>query len=152
MHESPVLSPDPVSIEQVLLHILMVCWLHSIVVSYRRAVAIQQCLDPADVFDVCVMPKARVRLLDFNPPGGTTQPLMFTWEELHSAAELMCSSPRGSDQDCDLRVVTDRMHVQAGAQTVFGVPADTLELQGMTWGDVMQHLASEVSKQNLQDG
>lgn len=94
----------------------------------------------------------KVRLLDFNPPGGTTQPLLFTWEELTTAAARIRSAASGSDRDCELRVVTDRMHVQAGAQSVFGVPADTLELQGMTWGDVMQHLASEVSKQNLQDG
>lgn len=98
------------------------------------------------------MPKTKVRLLDFNPPGGTTQPLLFTWEELTAAAERIQSAPNGCDRDCELRVVTDRMHVQAGAQSVFGVPADTLELQGMSWGGVMQHLVSEVSKQSLQDG
>eukprot|EP00892_Ulva_mutabilis_P004094 jgi/Ulvmu1/2056/UM120_0052.1 len=103
------------------------------------------------VYDVYVTPKKRVWLLDINPAGGTTQPLLFTWPELRAAAERMQHLPHG-EAGCELRVVTDHMHVQAGAQSVFGVPADTLELQGMTWGDVMQHLASEVSKQNLQDG
>lgn len=109
-------------------------------------------LTGADVFDVYVAPKHRVWLLDFNPPGETTQPLLFTWPEIHEAAQLMQDVPGCSNHEFEMRVVTGSLHVQAGAQSVFGVPADTLQLQGMTWGGVMQLLESEVSKQNLQDG
>lgn len=36
----------------------------------------------ADTFDVYVATDGRVRLIDFNPVGFTTQPLSFSWQEL----------------------------------------------------------------------
>ena len=35
-----------------------------------------------DVMDVYVTKKMRVRIMDFNPVAGTTQPLLFRWDEL----------------------------------------------------------------------
>ena len=40
------------------------------------------CRVAADVMDVYVTKKLKVRIMDFNPVGGTTQPLLFRWDEL----------------------------------------------------------------------
>ena len=36
----------------------------------------------ADTMDVYVATTGKVRLMDFNPVGGATAPLLFDWEEL----------------------------------------------------------------------
>lgn len=36
----------------------------------------------ADAYDVYVTPRGVVRLVDINPVGGTTSPLLFDWAEL----------------------------------------------------------------------
>jgi hypothetical protein len=47
----------------------------------------------ADTYDVYVSSKGTVRLVDLNPVGGTTSPLLFDWAELpyqhrtHGAAQ-----------------------------------------------------------------
>jgi hypothetical protein len=40
--------------------------------------------DGADTYDVYVTGRGNVRVLDFNPWGGATLPLLFTWTELAS--------------------------------------------------------------------
>lgn len=37
---------------------------------------------PADCMDVYVATTGTVRLMDFNPVGGSTAPLLFDWDEL----------------------------------------------------------------------
>ena len=45
------------------------------------------------VFDVAVSPRGRVRVIDFNPWGGSTLPLLFTWAELESLAASAAAPP-----------------------------------------------------------
>ena len=40
----------------------------------------------ADVYDVHVTASRRVKIVDFNPWGGATIPLLFEWAELEAAA------------------------------------------------------------------
>ena len=39
-------------------------------------------------------PDLQVRLLDFNPVGGTTSPLLFSWEQLGYAVALATAEPQ----------------------------------------------------------
>ena len=49
-----------------------------------RAVVLTSSSPPlfADTVDLYVSPKKRVKVIDFNPWGAATLPLLFTWEEL----------------------------------------------------------------------
>lgn len=40
---------------------------------------------PTDTYDVYVATNGVVKIVDFNPAGGTTSALLFTWEELEEA-------------------------------------------------------------------
>ena len=62
----------------------------------------------ADTVDVYVSPKNRVKVIDFNPWGAATLPLLFTWEELKEIYQSRgvthdvgadCESSRTNRQD-----------------------------------------------------
>lgn len=158
----------------------------------------------ADAADVYVSAKLRVRLLDINPAGWTTQPLLFAAEELRSLAAAalqrqqgFLAAPHASERGCALmpvsqargqqdapdvqcgaarapvahgehisascadctedahehvvmRLVRTPMHIQAGAATAFGGPADLhMSLQGVAWSDVMSMLQSEARSADI---
>lgn len=44
--------------------------------------AMVQCNGDADTMDVYVATTGKVRLMDFNPIGGFTAPLLFDWDQL----------------------------------------------------------------------
>ena len=54
----------------------------------------------ADTFDAYVATNGTVKLVDFNPVGGTTSPLLFTWAQLglQAEAERFEAHPAGSQQ------------------------------------------------------
>lgn len=108
----------------------------------------------ADTFDAYVATNGTVKLIDFNPVGGVTSPLLFTWQELglegeegHTAAghgqSLTTGSPTGhidaDDENSDdeesvlegvvLRVVPAASFVQPGHRAVCSMPFDMLGLQ-----------------------
>ena len=110
----------------------------------------------ADAFDVFVTKKIRVRLLDINPAYGTTQALLFSWDELTEratglrAAAHACDSndARGSDsgqqgEDCELRTVQDPMHIQTSTKCICGAPVDTLDMPGMSWPGILDVLQKQ---------
>uniref|UniRef100_A0A0A9F565 Cell division cycle protein 123 n=1 Tax=Arundo donax TaxID=35708 RepID=A0A0A9F565_ARUDO len=70
-------------------------------------------------FDVYVRADGRVKLIDFNPWGGYTLPLLFTWEELEE---------EGRGQELEFRVVMQQGAVRPGLMTA--VPYDMLD-----WGE-----------------
>jgi hypothetical protein len=99
-------------------------------------------------YDVYAVSGGRgVRLLDFNPVGGTTSALLFEWEELYgdgdapeaAAAEGASGSGEGEGAaaaalplvapDVAFRIVTDAAGMRAGAKTATGMPYDMLLLQ-----------------------
>ena len=88
----------------------------------------------ADTMDVYVTSKNVVRIVDFNTWGGTTQPLLFTWEELIATARALDEeNPKGeelsyelSDEDM-MRVVREPGQVRPGVRASCGVPFDLVD-------------------------
>lgn len=99
--------------------------------------------------------RLRVKLLDINPAYGTTQALLFSWDELSelargSRAETNRYCDGDSDRDssphspgCELRAVKDPMHIQTSAKSLFGAPIDTLDMPGMSWPGVFDVLKKQ---------
>jgi hypothetical protein len=97
-------------------------------------------------YDVYAVSGGRgVRLLDFNPVGGTTSALLFEWEELYGdgGSEAAGAGASGSGEgeagpapalplvapDVVFRIVNDAAGMRAGAKTATGMPYDMLLLQ-----------------------
>ncbi|KAK9127181.1 hypothetical protein Syun_015978 [Stephania yunnanensis] len=90
-------------------------------------------------FDVYVTRDGRVKLIDFNPWGAFTLPLMFTWEELEDFE-------RG-ENTMTFRIV-DRQHaVRPGIKTA--VPYDYLDTSlGSGWDEVLRKADRELQRQS----
>jgi len=100
----------------------------------------------AFVYDVYVTPQGTVKIVDINPWGGTTSPLLFSWEELEnndtSARDSTTTTNDDVDHDitddidassssscCELRINDGSVAVQPGPQTLLGVPYDFVACQ-----------------------
>ncbi|KAI4974560.1 hypothetical protein ZWY2020_047840 [Hordeum vulgare] len=89
-------------------------------------------------FDVYVRADGRVKLIDFNPWGGYTLPLMFTWEELED-------EQRGEDE-LEFRVVMEQGAVRPGLMTA--VPYDMLDWgEGSGWDVFLKKADDELNRQ-----
>ncbi|KAL5226329.1 hypothetical protein ABZP36_014594 [Zizania latifolia] len=87
-------------------------------------------------FDVYVRADGRVKLIDFNPWGGYTLPLLFTWEEL----EL------GGRGEVEFRVVMQHGAVRPGLMTA--VPYDMLDWgEGSGWDVFLKKADDEFNRQ-----
>lgn len=87
-------------------------------------------------FDVYVTKDSKVKLTDFNTWGGSTLPLLFSWEELEerfSEAELQGTAL--NPRNVEFRIVTSEGLVQLGLRVGTGVPIDFVN-QG-AWGDII---------------
>ncbi|KAL6627557.1 hypothetical protein ACP70R_031283 [Stipagrostis hirtigluma subsp. patula] len=88
-------------------------------------------------FDVYVRADGRVKLIDFNPWGGYTLPLLFTWEELEE---------EGREQELEFRVVMQQGAVRPGLMTA--VPYDMLDWgEGSGWDVFLKKADEELSRQ-----
>uniref|UniRef100_A0A0D9UZS3 Cell division cycle protein 123 homolog n=1 Tax=Leersia perrieri TaxID=77586 RepID=A0A0D9UZS3_9ORYZ len=86
-------------------------------------------------FDVYVRADGRVKLIDFNPWGGYTLPLLFTWEELEQERE-----------DVEFRVVMQHGAVRPGLMTA--VPYDMLDWgEGSGWDVFLKKADDELNRQ-----
>lgn len=94
-------------------------------------------------FDVYVTTDGRVKLIDFNPWGGYTLPLLFTWEELEE---------EGREHELEFRVVMQQGAVRPGLMTA--VPYDMLDWgQGSGWDVFLKKADEELNRQmNSPDG
>ncbi|CAO2161795.1 unnamed protein product [Urochloa humidicola] len=94
-------------------------------------------------FDVYVRTDGRVKLIDFNPWGGYTLPLLFTWEELEE---------EGRGHELEFRVVMQQGAVRPGLMTA--VPYDMLDWgQGSGWDVFLKKADEELGRQmNSLDG
>ncbi|KAF7093003.1 hypothetical protein CFC21_095442 [Triticum aestivum] len=89
-------------------------------------------------FDVYVRADGRVKLIDFNPWGGYTLPLMFTWEELED-------EKRGEDK-LEFRVVMEQGAVRPGLMTA--VPYDMMDWgEGSGWDVFLKKADNELNRQ-----
>ncbi|GJN37693.1 hypothetical protein PR202_gb26674 [Eleusine coracana subsp. coracana] len=88
-------------------------------------------------FDVYVRADGRVKLIDFNPWGGYTLPLLFTWEELEK---------KEGDQELEFRVVMQQGAVRPGLMTA--VPYDMLDWgEGSGWDAFLKKADEELNRQ-----
>ncbi|CAN0884611.1 Cell division cycle protein 123 homolog [Linum grandiflorum] len=89
-------------------------------------------------FDVYVTSDARVKILDFNPWGAFTLPLLFTWEELEQVTE----EELDDDDGVELRVVETRCGIRPGLKTA--VPQEFLDAgPGSGWEQVLKKAFEE---------
>jgi hypothetical protein len=92
-------------------------------------------------FDVYVRADGRVKLIDFNPWGGYTLPLLFTWEELEE---------KGVDEELEFRVVMQQGAVRPGLMTA--VPYDMLDWgEGSGWDVFLKKADEELDRQLKMD-
>lgn len=77
--------------------------------------------------DVYVTSKDAVRIVDFNTWGGTTQPLLFSWEELIEAATRVHDSDEDLSDDELMRVVLEPGQIRPGVRASCGVPFDLVD-------------------------
>ncbi|XP_030542573.1 cell division cycle protein 123 homolog [Rhodamnia argentea] len=87
-------------------------------------------------FDVYVTKDGRVKVLDFNPWGVFTLPLLFSWDELSER----------DDEEVDFRIVESRCAVRPGLKTA--VPYDYLDTSpGSGWDQFLRNADEEIRKQ-----
>ncbi|KAH6773091.1 temperature sensing protein-like protein [Perilla frutescens var. hirtella] len=90
-------------------------------------------------FDVYVTKDGRVRLLDFNPWGAATLPLLYTWDELEEKL-------REEASEVELRIVENRCGIRPGLKTA--VPYDYLDMsEGSGWDQFLRNVDVELRKQ-----
>ncbi|KAL0452809.1 UNVERIFIED_CONTAM: Cell division cycle protein [Sesamum latifolium] len=90
-------------------------------------------------FDVYVTKDGRVKLLDFNPWGASTLPLMFTWDELEEKL-------REEGNELEFRIVESRCGIRPGLKTA--VPYDYLDTsQGSGWDQFLRNADEELRRQ-----
>ncbi|KAM3291494.1 cell division cycle protein [Capsicum chacoense] len=90
-------------------------------------------------FDIYVANDERVKLLDFNPWGAFTLPLLFTWEELEDKLN--------GEEDClEFRLVESQCGVRPGLKTA--VPYDYLDTSpGSGWDEFLRKADEQLAQQ-----
>ncbi|XP_058091044.1 uncharacterized protein LOC131237351 [Magnolia sinica] len=90
-------------------------------------------------FDVYVTKDRRVKLMDFNPWGAFTLPLLFTWDELENFRK-----ERG--EHVEFRIVESQCTVRPGLKTT--VPYDYLDTSpGSGWDQFLRRADEELQRQ-----
>ncbi|KAK2994117.1 hypothetical protein RJ640_003640 [Escallonia rubra] len=90
-------------------------------------------------FDVYITTDGRVKLLDFNPWGAFTLPLLFTWGELDQNIEEF-------GNDLEFRIVESRCGIRPGLKTA--VPYDYLDTSpGSGWDQFLRNADEELQQQ-----
>ncbi|KAL2490802.1 temperature sensing protein-related [Abeliophyllum distichum] len=91
-------------------------------------------------FDVYVTRDGQVKLLDFNPWGGFTLPLLFAWEELEEKL-------KDEGHELEFRIVENRCGIRPSLKTA--VPYDYLDMSpGSGWDQFLRN-ADEESRRQL---
>lgn len=94
-------------------------------------------------FDVYVTKDGLVKLLDFNPWGASTLPLLFDWEELENNIE--------EENGLEFRIVESQCGVRPGLKTA--VPYDYLDTsEGSGWDQFLRNAGEELQRQTMTSG
>ncbi|KAJ3694356.1 hypothetical protein LUZ60_009836 [Juncus effusus] len=101
-------------------------------------------------FDVYLTKKGRVVLVDFNPWGGFTLPLLFDWDEFEKNEkenENEKENVNGNGNgEIELRIVENYLGVRPGIKTA--VPYDYLDTsQGSGWDQFFRNAEVEIRRQ-----
>lgn len=92
------------------------------------------------VVDVYVTKDWRAKIVDFNPWGGFTLPLLFTWEELEQNSSV-------ERESVEFRIVESQCTVRPGLKTA--VPYDYLDTSpGSGWDQIFRKSAGELQQQS----
>ena len=103
----------------------------------------------ADTFDVYVTPKGTIRLLDFNPAGGTTSPLLFDWVDLPYGEHADNALDGTVEHVLDFRIVTDPVGVRP-ASAVYGMPYDLVDQSSEgAIADLMRQTRQEILEETV---
>ncbi|KAE9602881.1 putative Cell division cycle protein [Lupinus albus] len=90
-------------------------------------------------FDVYITKGERVKVVDFNPWGAFTLPLLFTWDELE---QILVSE----EDEVEFRIVEHQCAVRPGLKTA--VPYDYLNCgPGSGWDQFMRNANAELQRQ-----
>lgn len=88
-------------------------------------------------FDVYVTNDERVKLLDFNPWGGSTLPLLYSWEELEGKLNE-------EERELEVKIVDSQCGVRPGMKTA--VPYDYLDTSpGSGWSQFLKKADEELN-------
>lgn len=91
-------------------------------------------------FDVYVTGDGRVKVVDFNPWGGFTLALLFSWEEMEEEGFLE------EGEEVEFRLVDGRCGVRPGLKTA--VPFDYLDRgEGSGWDEFLRKANDELGRQ-----
>ncbi|XP_002522614.2 cell division cycle protein 123 homolog [Ricinus communis] len=91
-------------------------------------------------FDVYVTKDERAKIVDFNPWGAFTLPLLFTWEELEQDVREGAST--------DFRIVESQCGIRPGLKTA--VPQDYLDTSpGSGWDQFLRKVDAEFQQQRI---
>ena len=105
----------------------------------------------ADTFDVYVTAKGTVRLLDFNPAGGTTSPLLFDWAELPFGQIEGDAAGSVPTHALDFRIVSDPLGVRL-TTAVYGMPFDLADQSaGGAIADLMRQTRKQAEAESAQE-
>lgn len=89
-------------------------------------------------FDVYVTKDRRVKLMDFNPWGAFTLPLLFDWEELERSEK--------AEEEIDFRIVESQCTVRPGLKTA--VPYDYIDMSpGSGWDEFLRNAGENLRQQ-----
>ncbi|KAJ6917244.1 hypothetical protein NC652_019573 [Populus alba x Populus x berolinensis] len=95
-------------------------------------------------FDVYVTTDGRAKILDFNPWGAFTLPLLFTWEELEQNLKEV-------ENVVDFRIVESQCGIRPGLKTA--VPQDYLDTgPGSGWDQFLRKADRELQQQKMAPG
>ncbi|XP_038721443.1 cell division cycle protein 123 homolog isoform X2 [Tripterygium wilfordii] len=90
-------------------------------------------------FDVYLTQDERVKIIDFNPWGAFTLPLLFTWDELEQNVR--------EEERMDFRIVETQCAVRPGLKTA--VPYDYLDTsEGSGWDQFLRNADEELQRQS----
>mmetsp|Transcript_2192 Transcript_2192/g.5178 ORF Transcript_2192/g.5178 Transcript_2192/m.5178 type:complete len:340 (-) Transcript_2192:13-1032(-) len=78
--------------------------------------------------DVYLTKRMRVLIVDFNPAGGTTQPLLFEWDELPYGRGALEGAGDGARPGVEVRFVTEPSGIRPGPQALYGAPHDLVDV------------------------
>ncbi|XLR70544.1 hypothetical protein HN51_042416 [Arachis hypogaea] len=91
-------------------------------------------------FDVYITRDERVKIMDFNPWGAFTLPLLFTWDELEHI--------HNEGGDAEFRIIEDHCGVRPGLKTA--VPYDYLDTApGSGWDQFLRNAHEELHRQTM---
>ncbi|CAM8919155.1 unnamed protein product [Rhodiola kirilowii] len=91
-------------------------------------------------FDVYVKSNGLVKLVDFNPWGGSTIPLLFDWEDLENI------NPNEENLATDFRIIENQCTVRPGLKTA--VPFDYLDTsEGSGWDEFLRKADAQSQQQ-----